>query len=40
MNVESYETGAILLNVWILIALVAGFWSSEEATAQTSAGSL
>ena len=38
MNVESYETGAILLNVWILIAMVAGFWSSEEATAQTAAG--
>jgi O-antigen ligase len=42
MNVESYESGAILLNVWILIAIVAAFWSSEseEATAQTTAGSL
>jgi O-antigen ligase len=40
MNVESYTASAILLNVWILIAIVAGFWSSEQATAQTSAGSL
>jgi hypothetical protein len=42
MNVESYTASAILLNVWILIAIVAAFWSSEseEATVQTAAGSL
>jgi O-antigen ligase len=40
MNVESYTASAILLNVWILIAIVSGFWSSEQATAQTSAGAL
>jgi hypothetical protein len=40
MNVESYTASAILLNVWILIAIVAGLWSSEEATTQASAGSL
>ncbi len=33
MNVESYETGVILVNAWILIAMVAAFWSSEEAEA-------
>ncbi|HTZ60029.1 MAG TPA: O-antigen ligase family protein [Acidobacteriaceae bacterium] len=34
MNVESYTAGPILLNVWILLALIAGFWSSEQATEQ------
>ena len=33
MNVESYEAGVILVNAWILIAMVAAFWSSEEAEA-------
>jgi len=32
MNVESYEAGSLLLNSWILIAIVAALWSSEEAT--------
>jgi O-antigen ligase len=40
MNVESYTSGAILLSVWILIAIIAGLWSSEQATAPISAGSL
>ncbi len=38
MNVESYETGSILFNVWILIAVVAALWSSDEARAQTTVG--
>jgi O-antigen ligase len=40
MNVESYTVGTVLLNFWILIAIVAGLWSSEQATEQTAAGSL
>jgi hypothetical protein len=40
MNVESYTSGPILLNVWILTAIVAGFWSSQEMTAQSAAGAL
>jgi O-antigen ligase len=31
MNMESYTSGPILLNVWILIAIIAAFWSSEQA---------
>jgi O-Antigen ligase len=30
MNVESYEAGAALLNFWIVAAMVAAFWSSNE----------
>jgi hypothetical protein len=38
MNFESYEAGAILVNAWILIALVAALWSSQEVEASSSAG--
>jgi hypothetical protein len=33
MNVESYEAGVILVNVWILIALAAALWSPQEVEA-------
>jgi hypothetical protein len=33
MNMESYETGVALVNAWILIAIVAALWSSQEAEA-------
>jgi hypothetical protein len=33
MNVESHEPGAILLNTWIVIAVVAALWSNREAEA-------
>jgi O-antigen ligase len=39
MNVESYTAGPILLNFWILLAIIAAFWSSEQDSAQTFAGS-
>ncbi len=32
MNAEGYEAISVLLNQWILIAIVAALWSSEKAT--------
>lgn len=40
MNLESYEGGTILLNAWILLALVAGLWSYQSLVTQRSAGDL
>lgn len=37
MNVESYEGGAILLNAWILIAIIAALWSCQHGTSRRSA---
>jgi O-antigen ligase len=37
MNVESYTAGPILLNFWILLAIIAAFWSSEQDSAQVPA---